>query len=124
MAARTSDLIAERVQQGFSESSNVVLNLGGKETLKGLIELSGEMTNEGTVQWREILGDSAFAMTILSEEDVVTPTTIWGIGDHRGLSSKSTINSQDWTGDTFTGQIGIDTLIGEQILTGVSAAFF
>ena len=123
MAARTSDLIAQRVQQGFSESSDIVLNLGGEETLRGLIELSGEMINEGAVSWQKVLGDSAFAMTIFSGEDVVTPTTIWGIGDHRDLSSSSSSNSQDWTGDTFTGQIGIDTLIGEEILTGVSASF-
>ena len=85
MAARTSDIIAQRLEQGFSESSDIVLNLGGEETLKGLIELSGEMTNKGAVSWREVLGDSAFAMTILSGEDAVTPTTIWGIGDHRGI---------------------------------------
>ena len=89
MAARTSDIIAQRLEQGFSESSDIVLNLGGEETLKGLIELSGEMTNEGAVPWRDVLGDSAFAMTILSGEDVVTPTTIWGIGDRRDLTSSS-----------------------------------
>ena len=123
MAARTSDLIAQRLEQGFSESSDIVLNLGGEETLKGLIELSGEMTNKGAVSWREVFGDSAFAMTILSGEDAVTPTTIWGIGDRRNLSSSSSNHAQDWTGDTFTGQLGIDTLIGEEILTGVSASF-
>ena len=47
MAARTSDIIAQRLEQGFSESNDIVLNLGGEETLKGLIELSGEMTNKG-----------------------------------------------------------------------------
>ena len=123
MAARTSDIIAQRLEQGFSESNDIVLNLGGEETLKGLIELSGEMTNKDEVSWREVLGDSAFAMTILSGEDVVTPTTIWGIGDRRNLTSSSSNHAQDWTGDTFTGQLGIDTLIGDEILTGVSASF-
>ncbi len=123
MAARTSEIIAQRVEQGFSDSSEVILNLGGEETLKGLIELSGEITNKGEVSWRELLGDSAFAMTILSGEDVVTPTTIWGIGDHRDLTSNASNHAHDWTGDTFTGHIGIDTLIGEEILTGVTASF-
>ncbi len=122
MAARTSEIIAQRVEQGFSESSGVVLNLGGEETLTGLIELSGEMTNKGEVSWREVLGDSAFAMTILSGDDVVTPTTIWGIGDHRNLTSSSSDHAQDWTGDMFTGHIGIDALINDRLITGISAS--
>ena len=65
MAARTADLISQRIQQGFSETNNVTLNLGGENTLEGLIEMSGEMTNEGSVEWREVLGDSSFAMTLV-----------------------------------------------------------
>ena len=123
MAARTSDIISQRVQQGFSQSRNGVLNLGGEETIKGIIERSGQMTNEDSVSWREILGDSSFAFTLLSGEEFTAPTTIWGIGDHRNLISSSLENSQNWSGDAFTGQIGIDALIGEEILTGISASF-
>ena len=65
MAVRTTDLISQRVQQGFSESNNVSLNLGGQNTLPGLIEMSGEMTNQGLVSWRELLGDSSFAIDIV-----------------------------------------------------------
>ena len=43
--------------------------------------MSGEMTNEGSVEWREVLGESSFAMTLLSGDDFIAPTTIWGIGD-------------------------------------------
>ena len=120
MTVRTTDLISQRVQQGFSESNNVSLNLGGQNTLPGLIEMSGEMTNQSLVSWRELLGDSSFALTLLSGEDFVAPTTIWGVGDYRDLSSSSSSNS--WSGDVFTGQFGIDTLIGNEILTGLSAS--
>ena len=30
---------------------------------------------------------------------------------------------QTWTGDSFTGQIGLDSLISQNILTGISASF-
>ena len=120
MTARTSDLISQRVQQGFSESNNVSLNFGGQNTARGLIEMSGEMTNEGSIDWREVLGDSSFTMTLLSGEDFVAPTTIWGVGDYRGLNSSS--SSQAWSGEVFTGQFGIDTLINQEYLTGLSAS--
>ena len=120
MAARTSSLISQRIQQGFSETKNITLNLGGENTLEGLIEMSGEMTNEGSVEWREVLGDSYFAMALLSGDDFVTPTTIWGIGDNRSLSTSSGSSSQVWSGDVFTGQFGIDALINQEVLTGLS----
>ena len=123
LAARTADIISQRVQQGFNQSRNVALNLAGEESLKGLIKTSGEMTNSGAVSWREVLGDSSFAFTLLSGEEFATPATIWGIGDYRDLYSNASNNSQNWTGNAFTGQIGIDTLIGDDILTGISTSF-
>ena len=122
MTARTSGLISQRIQQGFSEAGNVTLNLAGENTLKGLIEMSGEMTNKGSVSWRETLGDSSFAITLLSEDDFIAPTTIWGIGDQNDLSSNSTSDLPTWSGDVFTGQFGIDALISQEFLTGLSAS--
>ena len=122
MAATTSDLISQRIQQGFSETGNVALKLGGEQTLEGLIEMSGEMTNEESVSWREVLGDSSFTMTLLSGDDFIAPTTIWGIGDKNDLSSNSTSNLPAWSGDVFTGQFGIDALIGQEFLTGLSTS--
>ena len=120
MTVRTTDLISQRVKQGFNETNNISLNLGGQNSLQGLIEMSGEMTNKGSVEWREVFGDSSFALTLLSGDDFVAPTTMWGVGDNRGLSSSS--SSQAWSGDVFTGQFGIDALINQEFLTGLSAS--
>ena len=122
MTARTSGLIEQRIQQGFSENSNTTLNLGGENTLKGLIEMSGEITNQGSMSWRELLGESSFAMTLLSGDDFIAPTTVWGIGDYRNLNLNTLSNSQAWSGDVFTGQFGIDALISQEFLTGLSAS--
>ena len=121
MTVRTTDLISQRVKQGINESNNISLNLGGQSSLRGLIEMSGEMANKDSIDWREVLGDSSFTMTLLSGEDFVAPTTIWGVGDNRGLSSSS--SSQAWSGDVFTGQFGIDTLINQAYLTGLSCIY-
>ena len=120
MTVRTTDLISQRVKQGFNEFNNISLNLGGQNSLRGLIEMSGEMANKGLIDWREVLGDSSFTMTLLTGENFVAPTTIWGVGDNRGLSSSS--SSQAWSGDVFTGQFGIDALINQEFLTGLSAS--
>ncbi len=122
MAARTSDLISQRVQMNLNESSNVVFNLDGESSLVEVIEMSGEMLNEGSVSWHEVLGDSNFALTLLSGDEFAVPTTIWGIGDYRDLSSTRPNGSQAWSGAVFTRQYGIDTLINQELLTGLSAS--
>ena len=117
MAARRSEIITQRVQQGFSESNDNVLNIGGIATVDQLITRSGEMTNDGSVSWRELLGDSSFAITLLSGDNFVVPTTIWGLGDDQNLSPASNSQAANWSGDVFTGHFGVDALIGSEILT-------
>ena len=122
MAGRTSDHISQRVQMNLNEPSNIVFNLDGESSLVELIEMSGEMLNESSVSWQEVLGDSNFALTLLSEDEFVVPATIWGIGDYRDLSSTRPNGSQAWSGAVFTGQFGIDTLINQELLAGLSAS--
>ena len=121
--ARTTEIINRRVIQGFNQSNGAVIRIGGHESLQGLIQLSGEMVNAESVALRSVLGNSSFAMTLLSSDDYVAPATVWGIGDYRGLSSNSSAGSINWSGDIFTGHIGIDALIGSNMLTGISASF-
>ena len=38
------------------------------------------------------------------------------------MSASSSNNSHSWSGNVFTGQFGIDALLGQEILTGLSAS--
>ena len=120
LAARTSDTIKQRFQQAFSDTGDLVLNLGGQESVRGMIQSGGEYINNDSTSLRSLLGDSSFAFSLLSADQFATPATVWGIGDYRNLSSNS---SGEWTGEVFTGHIGIDALVGQGLLTGMSASF-
>ena len=122
MVTRTSDNISQRIQHGISETENNALSLSGNTTIEELIEMSGEITNQGSVLWREVLNDSSFSMTLMSGDDFVTPITVWGIGDYRALNSNFSSNTNAWSGDVFTRQLGIDATINQEILTGFSAS--
>ena len=123
MISRTADALSQRSQFAFSGNNEPVFNIGGQESLQGMITEGGERINNNSISLRSLLGDSSFAIRVLSAEISSTPTTIWGIGDSRDLSSSSEHNSQVWSGDVFNGQIGFDTLVGNELLTGVSASF-
>ena len=50
------------------------------------------------------------------------PTTIWGLGDYQNLSSIGDGKAFDWSGDLFMGHFGIDALIRDGLLAGISAS--
>ena len=83
---------------------------------------SGEMINENRTTLKSFLGDSSFATPLISGDEFAIPTTLWGIGNLQGFSSATNNRTIEWSGDLFTGHIGIDALIQEGLLTGISAS--
>ncbi len=122
LGANSLATISNRIDLGFSESSNQVLEFGGQHSISGMLTASGEAFNENSTTFKSFLGDSSFAMSLISGNEFAIPTTLWGIGDYQNLSSTGHSESIDWTGDLFTGHIGIDALIQEGLLTGISAS--
>ena len=122
MGASNLGIVSNRITQGFSENANQVLELGGRNSVTGILTASGEAINENTTTLKSFLGDSSFAMSLISGDEFAIPTTLWGLGDYQNLSPIGRNQTIDWSGDLFTGHIGIDTLINEGLLTGISAS--
>ena len=47
---------------------------------------------------------------------------LWGRGKLNKFNLDGTESGENWTGDNFTGQLGIDTLIGDELLAGLSTS--
>ena len=89
LVARNSNALSQRVHNAFTETNNLEFKFGGQKSITEMLKIGGEMSNDDATSIRSILGNSSIAMTILPREDFVTPTTVWGIGDNRKLSSTS-----------------------------------
>ena len=122
MGANHLDIVSHRITQGFSEDSNQVLELGGQNSVTGILTTSGEAINENSTTLKSFLGDSSFAVSLISSDVNAIPTTLWGLGDYQNLSSSRNNQTIDWSGDLFTGHLGIDALIRDGLLTGISAS--
>ena len=123
MVARNSNALSQRMQSALTGTNNVEFKFGGQESIREMLKVGGEMVNEDSTSIRSILGGSSFAMTVLPRENFITPVTIWGIGDNRELSSSALTSIPTWSGDAFTGQIGFDSQISQNVLTGIAATF-
>ena len=47
--------------------------------------------------------------------------TIWGLGDYRDMASGEGLDSRSWDADVFTGHLGLDAMVGQGMLVGISA---
>ena len=90
-----------------------------------MIKESGEILNDSDslTSLRSFLGQSSFALPLFSAEQFTSSTSVRGIGNYRDLSPNSSIGSEFWKANSFTRHIGLDTKIGQEILTEVSATF-
>ena len=123
IGVQTFNITTDRVQQAFSNSANSsTFTFDGNQDLTNIIASSGEALNENSLTIHEVLGTSSFSIGLFPENKGTSSATIWGIGDNLALTSEHNLSSQTWDGDVFTGHIGIDTLIGQVILTGISTS--
>ena len=122
MGASTVDLVTERSNQNFNGNNELSLELGGESSVSGLITMGGEMINENTTALKSFLGDSSFAFSLLSGDDFTIPATVWGFGDYQNITSEVGNNSSNWSGDLFSGRFGIDAMISDGLMAGLSAS--
>ena len=123
IAARTLGIASNRIGNAFSGPGGTsTFNYNGNENLTSLIEAGGEALNAGSIRLREVLGHSSFTISLFPETQGLSLATIWGIGDYRDLNSGEGLESRAWDADVFTGHIGLDTRVGQELLVGITAA--
>ena len=122
MGSNAVDIVTQRSSQSFNGDNELSLELGGENSISGLVTMGGEMINENTTTLKSFLGDSSFAFSLLSGDDFTIPATVWGLGDYQNITSEVGNYSSNWSGDIFTGRFGIDTMIRDGLMAGLSAS--
>ena len=123
IGSRTHGIATNRIQQAFSDSANSsTFTFNGNQDLTTILTSSGKALNENSMTLQDYLGNSSFAIDLYPEYEGSSLATIWGIGDFLALTSENRSSSRTWAGDVFTGHLGIDTKIGQGILTGISTS--
>ena len=123
IGAHTFNIATDRMEQAFSNSNRTAtFTFNGNQNLTSILTSSGEALNEDSITFRDMLGNSSFALSLSPENTESSFATIWGTGDNLDLTSETNLNSRIWDGDVFTGHLGIDTLIGQGFLTGISTS--
>ncbi len=69
---------------------------------------------DDTLDWKRLIGNSSFVMPLnaLDEDGGGAGVTVWGSGEYINLSD------QDWKGDVFSLQLGVDQRMKNDLLAG------
>ena len=109
-----------RVQQYFKNNEQNTFELDGNSNFTDIITSSGRSLSNESFTLRDIIGNSSFSLNLFEESNIANSSTFWGIGDIQDISGYQLTNQQSWKGDSFVGQFGLDTRIGEETLAGIT----
>ena len=122
LAVTTLGIANDRIDQAFVPSNTpITFMYDGKQDLTDLLLAGGDAINDDSMTLRNVLSNSSFNLSLFPQAEGPSPATIWGIGLDNDFGSSSSDNERSWNGDVFTGTLGLDVMVGETLLAGVSA---
>ena len=94
-------------------------NLGGENTLRGLVTTGGNAINEDSLSLSSVLGESSFVLSLSPEQSGYNIGSIWGLGDQVNIFKENLNESHSLDGDVFIGHFGADARLSQDSLVGL-----
>ena len=101
-----------------------------KAVLLGFLEKAPEYRlsiKEDTLNWKRMLGNSSFALNLAGANGARGGASLWGSGYYTDFDSEVNADSDNealkWDGGSFGFQIGADTKVTDNLLTGVAVSW-
>ncbi len=96
-------------------------NQSMSSTLASLMNTHASSMEDGTLDMKTLLGNSAFALPLnATDGDAAGGITFWGSGDYRNFGGEDEDLALDWDGDMFSIHLGLDTRITAEAIGGVA----
>ena len=96
----------------------------GAAILRGFLDKVPEYTRsikEGDLNWKRMLANSSFSLNAAGDGSAGGGLGVWGSGHYMEFNGDD--NDLDWDGDSFSFQIGADTRLRPDLLTGIAVSW-
>ena len=125
IAASTLSAVTGRIEAVASGAVPTV-NIAGQSTLHQALTANARALEEGMLDLQRVLAGSSFALSLNAAEGDkaggVGDIGVWGSGDYRNLSGGDA-SAVEWDGEVWSGHLGADARLRENLLAGLSASF-
>ena len=95
--------------------------LAGGSTIAGALRSNAQAIEDGTLTLEDVLAGASFVLPLSAANDDKTDGSggpvLWGRGERQAL--ESTNSALAWDGTVRTGQLGIDTCLRKNLVTGL-----
>ena len=110
----------DRVGFNASDSKNM-LRLGGANSFKDWLKVTGQLVNEQETLKQMLLNNSSFAFDLTAGLVPDRSITAWGSSVIQSLHSDSN-TTNDWAGELSSGYLGLDSNLTSNSLFGIGVA--
>ena len=121
MNAQSLNMVAERIRHGFANDGQNTLQIGGTESLTGILTQSGYAVNEKELLKETLYNDSSFAFSLAPGTGTFGSATTWGTGNTLEFQQDSVGNSSIY-GEILTSQLGLDVNVNQNLMVGFSGS--
>ena len=126
VAGRVTGAISTRVEQALSgEGGGVVsASLGGHGTLAGALQTHAPSLINDQRPLRDLLHGSNFVLPLNGDGgggNGLGSVSVWGSGEYRNLSGDG--DGIEFDGDMYGAQIGVDSMVRDNLLAGVALSW-
>ena len=93
----------------------------GEAVLLNFLEKAPEYTRsiqEGSLNWKRMLANSSFSLNVAGDGYAGGGLGVWGSGHYTEFNGDD--NDLDWDGDSYGFQVGADTHLRNDLLTGIA----
>ena len=129
MTASTLEAVARRVEAGASSAggagttSGYAYQFGGQSSLNGLLKSHGKAMLEDNMEYEQLFDGASFVVPLSAAEDesgdgkpAAGALSLWGSSNFINLGSDN--DGLDWDGQVTSINVGVDRLVGEDMLAG------
>ena len=117
------ETLMDRSNSAFTNNRSPQFELNGISELPEIIKQIGETTNQDSQVLTKLFQNSSFSLGFQPDAAITTNATVWGVNEHKEISSTNSLHSKIWDGDYRTHQIGFESVISQDVLAGMAITF-
>ena len=123
IGTRSLETLTTRSNLAFTNNNSNQFELNGISELPEIISQIGMTTNQGSQSLTEMFRNSSFSFGLQPDTILTNNATIWGINEHKEISSANSNYLKNWDGEYTTHQFGFESVISQSVLAGLTASF-
>ena len=119
----TINVVSERANHVLNQNGGSKFEFGDNDGFAELFSTSNEVLIENIPLRSSLVGQSSFSIELFPELGADSLAEIWGFGNYQTIQRSREEIGANWSGDMYLANVGTDTRVNQNILTGFAYSY-